>query len=127
MGAWAALALVPGTAVVLAVVAVRRSFVVVTVSGASMAPALEPGDRVLVRRGTGDWLRAGMVVVLRQPEDGCRPEAALPSPPCRPPPPTAAQTDGGSSGWLRQTATRSRTRSGLLWPQPPLCRPASSS
>src|SRR3981081_4931613 len=90
MGAWAALALVPGTAVVLAVVAVRRSFVVVTVSGASMAAALEPGDRVLVRRGTGDWLRAGMVVVLRQPEDGCRPQAALPD----------AAGHRGAAGWV---------------------------
>jgi signal peptidase I len=90
MGSWVALALVPAAAVVLAVVAVRRCFVVVTVSGASMAPALEPGERVLVRRGTGDWLRAGVVVVLRQPEDGCRVQAVLPD----------AAGHRGGDGWV---------------------------
>jgi signal peptidase I len=37
-----------------------------------MTPALRPGDRVLVRRGAGQRMRTGAVVVLRQPDDGCR-------------------------------------------------------
>jgi signal peptidase I len=83
MGSWIALpvALVAAAllvAAVLAVAAVRRRFVVVTVSGASMAPALLPGDRVLVRRATGDQVRVGAVVVVRQPEDECGVPPGLP-------------------------------------------------
>ncbi|WP_084959694.1 S26 family signal peptidase [Thermoactinospora rubra] len=50
----------------------RRRFVVVSVSGASMMPALRHGERVLVRRVPGERLRRGDVVVLREPGP-CRP------------------------------------------------------
>nr|BFE59955.1 S26 family signal peptidase [Dactylosporangium thailandense] len=39
----------------------RRAFLVVTVTGRSMAPTFEPGDRVLLRRGRA---RTGDVVVV---------------------------------------------------------------
>ncbi|MEN3607925.1 signal peptidase I [Plantactinospora sp. ZYX-F-223] len=66
-GAWPA-----GLAVVLAVVAVlgiallRRRFVVVTVRGPSMEPALREGDRVLVRRRRAAQLRTGDLVVFAE-------------------------------------------------------------
>jgi signal peptidase I len=44
----------------------RRAFLVTTVDGSSMAPALRSGDRLLVRR-TKDP-RAGQVVVFRYPD-----------------------------------------------------------
>src|SRR5579875_3762157 len=66
------LALILVAAATLAALVVRRRFVIVTVSGTSMTPALRPGDRVLVRRGTSQRLRPGTVVVVRQPDDGCR-------------------------------------------------------
>jgi signal peptidase I len=72
------LALILMAAAMLAVVVVRRRFVIVMVNGTSMAPALRPGDRVLVRRGAGKRLRPGTVVVLRQPDDGCRAEGGGP-------------------------------------------------
>ncbi len=67
MSPWAWLAMIPAAAAVLAILVARRRFVVVRVSGTSMAPALLPGDRVLVRRGPGDQIRVGAVVVLPQP------------------------------------------------------------
>lgn len=51
---------------VLAVRAMRRRFAVVLVRGASMRPALEPGDRALVRRG-GRQIRVGDIVIFREP------------------------------------------------------------
>ena len=66
------LALILMAAATLAVIVLRRRFVIVTVSGTSMTPTLRPGDRVLVRRGTGRRLRMGTIVVLLQPDDGCR-------------------------------------------------------
>jgi len=50
-----------GAALVVAVAWLRRAFVVVTVTGRSMAPTFEPGDRVLLRRGRA---RTGDVVVV---------------------------------------------------------------
>ncbi|WP_327353694.1 signal peptidase I [Streptomyces sp. NBC_01304] len=47
---------------------VRRSYVVVTVSGRSMSPTLHDGDRIVVRRRTADRLSRGDVVVLRPPD-----------------------------------------------------------
>jgi signal peptidase I len=47
------------------VVAVRRTYVVTTVRGTSMAPTLHPGDRLLVRRRPARRVRAGDVVVYR--------------------------------------------------------------
>lgn len=46
---------------------VRRRFVIVLVSGLSMLPTLQPGDRVLVRRVAGTALRTGDLAVMRPP------------------------------------------------------------
>ncbi|MFI6600568.1 signal peptidase I [Nonomuraea sp. NPDC050536] len=62
-------------AAVVAVAVLRRQVVVVSVSGASMIPALRHGDRLLVRRVAGETLRRGDVVVLTEPVP-CRPGAA---------------------------------------------------
>lgn len=47
-------------------VGLRRSRLVVTVSGDSMAPTLRSGDRVLARRIRSEHLRTGQIVVLRR-------------------------------------------------------------
>ncbi|WP_433257229.1 S26 family signal peptidase [Streptosporangium sp. CA-135522] len=44
---------------------IRRNFVVITVSGLSMTPTLKTGDRVLIRRGTRNLRRGGIVVIAR--------------------------------------------------------------
>lgn len=49
----------------LAAVVVRRALILTTVDGASMAPALRSGDRVLVRRTRHP--RRGQVALLRYP------------------------------------------------------------
>jgi signal peptidase I len=67
MSLWSLAIGCPVAAALLALAAMRRSFVVVTVIGTSMTPALLPGDRVLVRRGARDGLRVGRVVVFRDP------------------------------------------------------------
>ncbi|GAA0922429.1 S26 family signal peptidase [Virgisporangium aurantiacum] len=46
----------------------RRRLVVVTVRGASMAPTLRDGDRVMVRRTPGARVRRGQIVVLEHPD-----------------------------------------------------------
>lgn len=48
-------------------VAARRRFVIVRVDGVSMTPTLHPDDRVVVRRRPASRMRAGDVVVLREP------------------------------------------------------------
>ncbi|MER7280077.1 signal peptidase I [Dactylosporangium sp. NPDC000244] len=58
-----ALALVAVTAAT-GLVLLRRRFVAITVSGLSMRPTLDPGDRVLVRRAVLGTVRRGQVVVL---------------------------------------------------------------
>lgn len=45
----------------------RRTFVIVSVQGGSMAPTLRDGERVVVRRTELSQLRRGDVVVLRPP------------------------------------------------------------
>ena len=58
---------------VLAVVRLRRRYLLVTVLGESMLPTYRPGERVLVRRTPPDALRVGQVVVLRghgAPDEG---------------------------------------------------------
>jgi len=72
---WAAAAAVPLAACVLAVLVARRRFVVITVAGPSMEPTLRPGERVLVRRCGPGPLRAGAIVVFREPGSGDRPDA----------------------------------------------------
>lgn len=52
----------------LAVVLLRRRYLVVTVRGTSMEPTLRSGDRVLVRRVMVAAVRVGDVVVLRNPQ-----------------------------------------------------------
>ena len=42
----------------------RRRWLLVTVTGASMHPTLMPGDRVLVRRASSGRIRAGQIVVM---------------------------------------------------------------
>jgi signal peptidase I len=64
---WAALALIPFAACALAIMLARHRFMVVTVTGTSMEPALHPGDRVLVRRHRCPPVRAGDILVFREP------------------------------------------------------------
>lgn len=47
----------------------RRRFIVVTVTGVSMAPTLAPGDRVLVRRTRLGQVRAGQIAVIDIEDD----------------------------------------------------------
>ncbi len=65
LAAGAGIALV--TMAALALVVVRRRFVVVTVEGASMEPAYRAGDRVLVRRARLSAVRRDQVVVVANP------------------------------------------------------------
>jgi signal peptidase I len=51
----------------LAAVALRTEFTLVTVTGDSMWPTLMPGDRVLVRRARLARVRRGQVVVVEAP------------------------------------------------------------
>jgi signal peptidase I len=67
---------------------VRRRFAVVTVSGPSMEPTLNSGDRVLIRRATSGGLRTGQIVVVVTPVPG---EAAADQLPHWPP---------VQSGWI---------------------------
>jgi signal peptidase I len=69
MSLWAVAAAVPLAAGILGVMLARRRFVVVTVVGASMEPALRHGDRVLVRRRGPGALEVGAIVVFREPDD----------------------------------------------------------
>ncbi|KAB8195896.1 hypothetical protein FH608_010430 [Nonomuraea phyllanthi] len=68
-----------GLALVAGLGRARRRYVVVTVEGASMEPALADGDRVLVRRRRIHQVRRGDIVVLEPPLD--------PSGPYQPGPP----------------------------------------
>jgi signal peptidase I len=71
MNPWILLAAGPVAAATLTLVVLRRRFVVVRVAETSMAPALQPGDRVLIRRGAGGMVRVGRIVVFGQPIDEC--------------------------------------------------------
>jgi len=51
----------------LAAISARRGYVVVTVCGDSMAPALRDGDRLLVRRTRRRGPRRGEIAVFAQP------------------------------------------------------------
>jgi signal peptidase I len=48
----------------------RRKIAVVTVRGLSMQPALNAGDRLLIRRVRADRLRTGQIVVIERPDAG---------------------------------------------------------
>ena len=66
---WALAVLYPAgvlTVAVLAlgVLALRRRYLVIHVTGQSMEPSLQAGDRVLVRRAGLAGLRTGMIIVL---------------------------------------------------------------
>jgi signal peptidase I len=52
----------------LALLVLRRRLVVVTVAGQSMRPTYLSGDRVLVRRVSGDAVQRGQVVVFAEPD-----------------------------------------------------------
>ncbi|MFB4270450.1 S26 family signal peptidase [Nonomuraea sp. GTA35] len=67
-----------GLALVAVLWRARRAYVVVTVEGSSMAPALADGDRVLVRRRRAGQVRRGDVVVLEPPPDPSGPYQAGP-------------------------------------------------
>lgn len=56
----------PATAI-LGLLALSRYFMVINVTGQSMAPTFNDGDRLLLRRGATDQIRVGTVVVLRPP------------------------------------------------------------
>jgi signal peptidase I len=56
-------------AALIAVLASRRTLVLVEVDGISMRPTYEPGDRVLVRRCRAERVRRGQVVVIQPPDE----------------------------------------------------------
>jgi signal peptidase I len=62
-----ALVLPPATFVLC--LALRRRYTVIVVRGLSMAPTLQPGDRLLARRIDGGSVHAGDIVILRVPTD----------------------------------------------------------
>lgn len=66
---------------------IRRRFVIVTVTGTSMTPTLQPGDRLVVCRRSIAELEIGDIVVLRPPRP---PYASLP---------TSPASRRSSSGW----------------------------
>lgn len=69
---WCVVGLAAGT--LLAGLALRKAFTLVTVTGDSMWPTLMPGDRVLVRRARLAHVRRGQVVVVEAPgAEGYRP------------------------------------------------------
>jgi signal peptidase I len=62
---WAMAVLASAGLLAAGVIALRRRYLVVRVTGQSMVPSLQSGDRVLVRRASLWSLRAGMIIVLR--------------------------------------------------------------
>ncbi|MFI0452371.1 S26 family signal peptidase [Actinomadura sp. 6N118] len=57
-------------ATVAAAAVARRRLVIVNVTGPSMLPTYQPGDRVLIRRVSARSLRRGQVVVFEGPQEG---------------------------------------------------------
>lgn len=66
---WASAVVMSLAVCALAAMLVRRRFAVVTVAGVSMAPALRPGDRVLVRWHRRARVHVGDVLVFRDPDN----------------------------------------------------------
>ncbi|MEO3928909.1 S26 family signal peptidase [Micromonosporaceae bacterium B7E4] len=116
-GAWPAV-LAVGLAVVavLGIAVLRRRFVVVTVRGPSMEPALREGDRVLVRRRRAAQLRTGDLVVF----------AEAPEPPVRPsgPPGAAAPRITGLDRGAESGTGPGPTRPSVPDPIPGRARPS---
>ncbi|MEU3553553.1 S26 family signal peptidase [Streptomyces fragilis] len=92
------------TATAAVAAALRKRLVLVTVVGVSMQPAFQPGDRVLVRRGT--VARAGNVVVVEQPSTDGSP---WPDPVTRP------DVTGDRLGDRRWLVKRVAAEPGELW------------
>jgi signal peptidase I len=67
MSLWAAAAVITLATCALLIMLARRLFLVVTVVGVSMVPALEPGDRVLVRRNCRAPVHVGDILMFRDP------------------------------------------------------------
>jgi signal peptidase I len=68
MSLWAAAAVIPLATCALLLMLARRLFLVVTVTGVSMVPALRPGDRVLVRRHCRARVHVGDILMFRDPD-----------------------------------------------------------
>lgn len=68
MNPWAAAGVSVLVACALAVALARHRFLVVTVAGVSMEPALRPGDRVLIRRHRRVRVQIGDILVFRDPD-----------------------------------------------------------
>ncbi|MEV4475802.1 S26 family signal peptidase [Nonomuraea sp. NPDC049504] len=68
------------TALVLTIILVRRTVVIVTVSGTSMTPTLRPGEKLLVRRCELTALKVGDIVVLGPPRIPVSPEVTALAP-----------------------------------------------
>jgi signal peptidase I len=84
MSLWSLVIVGPVAAPMLILLVLRRCFVVVTVTGGSMVPAIMPGDRLLARRGSAHRLRVGLIVVFDQPRDECTVWGSeVPPPPIR--------------------------------------------
>lgn len=62
---WALAVLCPAGMLTAGLLALRWRYLVIQVTGQSMEPSLQPGDRVLVRRADLAGLHTGMIVVLR--------------------------------------------------------------
>jgi signal peptidase I len=65
---WTAAAVITLATCALVVMLARRLFLVVTVVGVSMVPALHPGDRVLVRRHRRAPVQVGDILVFHDPD-----------------------------------------------------------
>jgi signal peptidase I len=72
MSLWSLAISCPVAVALLALFAMRRYFTVVTVIGTSMTPALQPGDRVIVRRAARNEFQIGRIVVFRDPLGECQ-------------------------------------------------------
>ncbi len=66
---WVTAVVISLAAAALAATLMRRRFAVVTVAGVSMAPALRPGDRVLVRWHRRARVQVGDILVFRDPDN----------------------------------------------------------
>jgi signal peptidase I len=68
MSLWASAAILSLAACALAIMLARRRFLIATITGTSMMPAIRPGDRVLVRRRRCPPVQAGDILLFRDPD-----------------------------------------------------------